>query len=326
VVATGGVFYQSSPTATATQVASLGQANAANGLNASYTITRPGNARAGLYSVHVTLTDPSGQSSQGQIPFTVACPAPTVTLTSAVGIVGLPNFSANGTYGNSDVCAGPLTATLQAFALADVGNTTVLSSGTVSTPAVLVAGVAPAPMVWSLPALPVADYRLVATVINADGVTSASTELALSVNCPSPTFYAMGVSQESGLTAASGLVLLSNCSNPSAMQVQVSGNGGLPTLSLPVTLYQSVGLLTYYSFDYPLAGVANGNYTMLLSATDGNGATGTGTALLVVDRGNPTAALTVNGQPSSYNSGTAESLGRFGYKPGATGLPSASKL
>lgn len=324
VNATGIVQYQPDATTPQTQVATFSQSNVGAGLNVNYTLLRPATGRAGLYNVHVTLTDASGQSTQGDIPFTVACPAPTAILTGAVGNVDLPTFSADGTYASSDVCAGAMTAKLEAFAASDTTYSAVLATGTLVTPTTLTAGGSGA-MSWTFPALPLGSYRVRTTLSNADG-TSGTAERLFSVACPAPQFYGVGVSQESGLTAASGLVLLSSCNGPGSLQVQVSSTGGLTPRSLPVTLYQSAGLLTYYRFDYPLTGVGNGTYTLNLSATDAQGVTGTGTAQLAVDRGVANATLTVNGQSATSNSGTAESLGRFGFRPGTTGLPSATKL
>lgn len=307
-----------------TQVASFTQANATAGVGASYTVTRPANARAGDYAVQITLTDAAGQSSQGSVPFTVACPAPASALSSVLASVDMAQFQATGNFTSSDVCAGAMTATLQAFASSDVSGTNVLASGSLVS-GTLAAGGGSAPLGWQFAPLPPGTYRAVQTVSNADGQNAVASS-NFTVNCNAPTLYGVGLSQESGLVAASGLVLISACNDPANSKVTVTPVSGLlPTLVLPLTLHQTNGPFSYYRFDYPVAGVANGTYALNLSVTDGQGTTTAGSAQLTVDRGTASAQLTVNGMPATGSSGGAESLGRFGFKPGSGGLPSAVK-
>jgi hypothetical protein len=218
------------------------------------------------------------------------------------------------------VCSSPLTGTLRVFAATDVNHTTPLSTGTL-TSGTVTAG-SSSNLSWSFPTLPPGDYHVVQRLVAGDGqVGQAVSNFA--VTCAMPVIYMVGVSQESGLSSASGLISLSPCNKPAQSTTRVTVGGNVTPMTLSV--YNTVGGYTYYKFDYPITGMANGSYPLTVAVTDGFNRTSTKNFTLLVDRGLPSVQLTVSGAVRATGEGVAESLGQFGVKTGAGGLPAAIK-
>ena len=319
IAATGVVQYRTDSGVNWTNVGSFAQPVATSGISGHYTVSRAVNAKAGLYQTVVTLTDASGQFGQATFPFTVDCPVPSTTLTGASGTVEDPVFAAAGIYTSADVCGAPLTASLQVFAAADIAGITPLATGQLA--GGLPAGQTNA-LAWQFPALQPASYRVVQTVANNDGQAATATA-SFSVACPPPSIFTLGISQESGLEAASGLIGLWSCNLPLSTLVTVDRSGNLTTL--PVSLYDTVGGYTYYRFDYPVADLVNGNYALNIAVVDGVGRSSSKSTTLAVNRGSPTVQLTIGGIIRPAGGAIAESLGHFGVKTSADGLPNATK-
>lgn len=326
VSAKGIIQYRATTTADWETVGSFTQPLAFNGVNANYGVSRAANAKAGWYQTVVTLTDAAGQANSATYPFNVACPAPISGMAQITGTVDDATFIALGSYTSPDVCGDPLTATLQVFAADDLAGTNLLATGTLVSGA-LAAGTS-GNLTWNFMGLQPGNYRAVQTVLNgvnannSDPLVANDTKL-FSVECAAPILYSVGISQESGLSAASGLVLMGDCNSPYTATATVTRNGDVTTL--PLSLYDIIAGRTYYQFDYPITGIANGIYSLDIVVADQAGHNTTKTVALTIDRGSPTVQLTVNGVAKGGGEGSAESLGLFGVKSGNGSLPAATK-